>query len=89
MGDYEKSLLIIDKMCDLVIFLLSDNLELRNKIIELENSKNSTCNAGRKKKFSIYEERIIIDLRKQGYSYKKIANKMNCSVGLVYKIVNG
>lgn len=89
MSDYEKSLLIIDKMCDLVIFLFKDNLELRNKIVELEKSKNNTFNAGRNKRFSIYEERIIIDLRRQGYSYKKIADEMKCSVGLVYKIVNG
>ena len=53
----------------------------------LDNSKNER-NAGRKSKFGNEEKGKIIMLFCQGKSYRAIAKEMNCSVGLVHKILN-
>lgn len=61
---------------------------------ELEIVKNSVHkyknerNAGRKSKFGNEEKGKITKLFLQGKSYRAIAKEMQCSVGLVHKILN-
>lgn len=61
---------------------------------ELEAVKNSVHksknerNAGRKSKFGNEEKGIVTMLFLQGKSYRAIAKEMNCSLGLVHKILN-
>lgn len=67
--------------------------ELEQRIIELESFNNvhkikNERNAGRKRKFTIDEIAIIDMLHLQGKSIRAIAKEMNCSVGLVHKLLN-
>ena len=61
---------------------------------ELEAVKNSVHkyknerNAGRKSKFGNEEKGKIMKLFLEGKSYRAIAKEMNCSLGLVHKILN-
>ena len=92
MSDYDRFLLMFDKFCDLLIILGNDNLELRSRVEALEKRVNSSRfvsrNVGRKKRFSEDEELFMFELRNQGMSYNKISERMNCSVGLVYNVIN-
>lgn len=58
--------------------------EIKNNV---HNSKNER-NAGRKSKFGNEEKGRITMLFLQGKSYRAIAKEMNCSLGLVHKILN-
>ena len=58
--------------------------EIKNNV---HNSKNER-NAGRKSKFGNEERGKITMLFLQGKSYRAIAKEMECSVGLVHKILN-
>lgn len=67
--------------------------ELEERIIELESGNcvqkiKNERNAGRKRKFSKEEIATIDMLHLQGKSIRAIANEMNCSVGLVHKLLN-
>lgn len=67
--------------------------ELEQRIIELESFNSvhkikNERNAGRKRKFTIDEIAIIDMLHLQGKSIRAIAKEMNCSVGLVHKLLN-
>jgi DNA invertase Pin-like site-specific DNA recombinase len=67
--------------------------ELEQRIIELESFDSvrkikNERNAGRKRKFTVDEIAIIDMLHLQGKSIRAIAKEMNCSVGLVHKLLN-
>lgn len=73
--------------------LEQENEELKQRIIELENVNSvhkikNERNAGRKRKFTPEEELFIQKMKLQGKSYRAIAKEMNCSVGLVHKLLN-
>lgn len=67
--------------------------ELEDKIRELEAEKSvqkikNERNAGRKRKFTSEEVGKIQMMKLQGKSYRAVAKEMNCSVGLVHKLLN-
>lgn len=67
--------------------------ELEERIIDLESGNcvqkiKNERNAGRKKKFTKEEVATIDMLHLQGKSIRAIAKEMNCSVGLVHKLLN-
>ena len=67
--------------------------ELEERIIDLESANcvqkiKNERNAGRKKKFTKDEIATIDMLHLQGKSIRAIAKEMNCSVGLVHKLLN-
>lgn len=73
--------------------LEQENEELKQRIIELENRNSvhkikNERNAGRKRKFTREEVATIDMLHLQGKSIRAIAKEMNCSVGLVHKLLN-
>lgn len=73
--------------------LEQENEELKQRIIDLENGNSvqkikNERNAGRKRKFTKEEVAIIDMLHLQGKSIRAIAKEMNCSVGLVHKLLN-
>lgn len=64
---------------------LEEELEaVKNCVHKYKNERN----AGRKSKFGNEEKGKITMLFLQGKSYRVIAKEMNCSVGLVHKILN-
>ena len=63
--------------------LRKENAELRAEISRLTNR-----NAGRHKKFNAYQISNIKNARNQGKSYREIAEKYNCSVSLIHKLIN-
>lgn len=70
-----------------------ENEELKQRIIDLENGNivhkiKNERNAGRKRKFTKEEVAIIDMLHLQGKSIRAIAKEMDCSVGLVHKLLN-
>lgn len=76
-----------------ILELVDQNIKLKNRIIELEGQNSvqkikNERNAGRKRKFTPEEEHSIKMMKLQGKSYRAIANEMNCSVGLVHKLLN-
>ena len=81
-----------------IIALVKQNIELKNRVSELEalcSTSNKSIqkiknerNAGRKKRFTPEQEHSIKMMKLNGKSYRAIAKEMNCSVGLVHKIFN-
>lgn len=70
-----------------------ENEELKQRLIDLESGNvvhkiKNERNAGRKRKFTPEEELSIQKMKLQGKSYRAIAKEMNCSVGLVHKLLN-
>lgn len=70
-----------------------ENEELKQRLIDLESGNvvhkiKNERNAGRKRKFTKEEVAIIDMLHLQGKSIRAIAKEMNCSVGLVHKLLN-
>lgn len=83
----------IEVMESYIVFLEQENETLKQRIIDLENSKDvqkikNERNAGRKRKFTPEEEHSIKMMKLQGKSYRSIAKDMGCSVGLVHKLLN-
>lgn len=67
--------------------------ELEERIIDLESANcvqkiKNERNAGRKRKFTEEEISRIQMMKLQGKSYRAVAKEMNCSVGLVHKLLN-
>ena len=64
--------------------------ELEKELSELKGVQKikNERNAGRHNKFSDDEIKTIEMLRIAGKSYRTIAKEMNCSVGLVHKLLN-
>ena len=64
--------------------------ELEKELSELKGVQKikNERNAGRKKKFTKDEIATIDMLHLQGKSIRAIAKEMNCSVGLVHKLLN-
>lgn len=63
--------------------------KLQNEIQQLKNEhKHNNRGAGRKPKLSKEEVARANMLRIQGLSYKKIAEEIGCSVGLIHKLIN-
>lgn len=70
---------------DTIQKLLKENEELKSdKVQKIKNERG----AGRKSRFKDEDIEIIKNLRNEGKSYKAIAEEMNCSVGLVHKLIN-
>lgn len=61
-----------------------ENELLRKK---LETLAGKYSGLGRKEKFNDDEKKKIMDLRSKGYSIDKIKDEMQCSKGLVHKII--
>lgn len=66
--------------------MLLNELDEAYRKIEFLESKLSA--AGRKQKLTNEQIDIVLKLRKAGISYKKIAEEMSCSVGLIHKITH-
>lgn len=60
------------------------DIEELNKNTLIHNSRG----AGRKSKFTDVQVDEIKRLRVDGYTIKDIANRYNCSVGLIHKLIN-
>lgn len=89
----EELLKEIEIMEDYIQFLEMENQNLKDKVAALEDEKSvqkikNERNAGRKRKFTPEEEHCIKMMKLQGKSYRAIARDMNCSVGLVHKLLN-
>ena len=70
---------------DKYVEVLKENEELKSdKVQKIKNERG----AGRKSRFKDEDIEIIKNLRNEGKSYKAIAEEMNCSVGLVHKLIN-
>lgn len=70
---------------------LNKNIELQNQMNELQQSQATVKNergAGRHKRFTEEDIQNIKMMRKLGAKIRTIASTMNCSVGLVHKIIN-
>lgn len=63
------------------------NDEIQNLILEFQSIHNSR-GAGRKAKHNTIQVEGMKDCRDRGWTYKEISNKYNCSIGLVYKLIN-
>ena len=61
-----------------------ENLDQLNK----NSSMNNARGAGRKSKLSDAQIDDIKKLREDGNTIKEIASRYDCSVGLVYKLIN-
>lgn len=53
-----------------------------------ESSDHNKRGAGRKPKFTSKQIEKIAEMRASGRTFKSIAEEMNCSVGLVHKLIN-
>ena len=53
-----------------------------------QNNINNARGAGRKAKFTDDQVDEIRRLREDGNTIKEIANRYNCSVGLIHKLIN-
>lgn len=83
----------IADMENYISLLEQENKNLKQRIIELENPKSipkvkNERNAGRKRRFTREDVAIIDEMYLRGESMRAIAKYMNCSVGLVHKIIN-
>lgn len=65
-----------------------ESLKAENEVLKKEIDKLKNRGQGRKKKFNSYQESNIKNARKRGDTYKKIAETYNCSISLIYKILN-
>lgn len=65
-------------------FAVQEIEETKKSVHKIKNERN----AGRKSKFGNEEKGRITMLFLQGKSYRAIAKEMNCSLGLVHKILN-
>lgn len=63
-------------------------LEVQQLKSEQNLKQHNERGAGRKPRFTKEEIAKAQKLKLQGLSYKKVAEKMNCSVGLVHKLLN-
>lgn len=61
--------------------------ELKTQSSDVQKIKNER-GAGRKSKFGNEEMATLTMLKLQGKSIRAIAKEMNCSVGLVHKLLN-
>jgi|GEM_PF-3681841 len=67
------------------ILLIIDN-KLQKVLTEYKT--HNERGAGRKAKFTDLEKETIRMYRIQGKTFKTIAEMLNCSVGLIYKLIN-
>ena len=81
LNDKEESIRI---SMDTINNLKEENERLHNNVQKIKNERG----AGRKSKFKGEDIELIKKLRLEGKSYKAIALEMNCSVGLVHKLIN-
>lgn len=63
-------------------------LEIQKLKSEQDLKQHNERGAGRKPKFTQEEIAKAQSLKLQGLTYKKVAEEMNCSVGLVHKLLN-
>lgn len=63
-------------------------LEVQQLKSEQNLKQHNERGAGRKPKFTREEIAKAQRLKLQGLSYKRVAEEMNCSVGLVHKLLN-
>lgn len=56
--------------------------------ILIEHMKHNPRGAGRKRLFGEVDAFKMRELKVQGLSYRDIAKKYDCSVGLVHKLIN-
>lgn len=68
--------------------MLSEQCQEVGRLTALLECKHNDRGAGRKAKFTDIEILKIKDMRDQGMSIRQIANKLECSVGLVHKLIN-
>lgn len=76
-------MLLIRCMMDELDKLREENIFLKSEIKRLRNR-----GSGRKEKFNSYQIENLKNSRKQGNTYKQIAENYNCSISLVYKLIN-
>lgn len=62
------------------------NLIRERTLLGLEHSRKAGVIFGRPK---LYDENKIIQLRQQGYSYRKIMTELNCPMGVVGRVLAG
>lgn len=76
------------RVYDYAVKLLKENEQLKNEIEELRlNPPKQKSNAGRRSKFNDEQKQKIMYMRHY-LSMDKIAKEMNCSKGLVHKIIH-
>ena len=68
--------------------LKSENRKLKEVQKLKDERKHNERNAGRKPKLTSEEIARAQMLRLQGWNYKKIAEDIGCSVGLIHKLIN-
>lgn len=65
-----------------------ENLKKENAELKAEISRLKNRGAGRHKKLNAYQISNIKNARKQGETYREIAEKYNCSIALIHKLIN-
>lgn len=65
-----------------------EQLKKENSFLKAEIKRLKSRGAGRKLKFNLYQISNIKNARKQGKSYREIAEIYNCSPGLIHKLIN-
>ena len=80
----------IKRLNDYVQKLKSENEKLKKMIVDCAKYTERLSNrgAGRKKKFDDQEREMIRMYRIQGMTIREIADRFECSVGIVHKIIN-
>lgn len=65
-----------------------DQLRKENAELKAEIKRLKSRGAGRHKKLNAYQISNMKNARKQGQTYKQIAEKYGCSIALVHKLIN-
>lgn len=65
-----------------------EQLKKENTFLKAEIDRLKNRGAGRRRKLNAYQILNIKNARNQGQTYKKIAEKYNCSIGLIHKVFN-
>lgn len=71
--------------CEKIRYQQAAEMEKLHKLINEQNSKNSR-HAGRKPKLTESQIQEILTFRKEGKTIREIAQRFNCSLGLISKI---
>lgn len=85
---YEEDLKYLRLKEELKI-VVKDNINLKNKLSNINEKLNNMKLKPREQQITTEDIKRIKDLKKQGLTYRKIANEVNWSICTISKVVNG